>query len=134
MLKLSNRQLEAVRQIAEVGKRCADDMLRIMDESGLSQIPGSRVWITVNPEFDTVTNSFEFGSPGMDSGYIHLNRGREEKRYEPLGKNSAEYEIIFANEATRRRLQEILSVKKELPPDGLWLSVYDDYPAVDYRG
>ena len=130
--KLTKSQLIAMERMMEAAEAMADQLLHIMDNSNLSAIEGSQICIRVVPEFKFARNLIEFGFPGKASGHIKLAKGVYDERYEPTGNsNSAEYELIFANETVKERMREILRWKKPLPPDGLWISVYDDPINVD---
>ena len=88
--------------------------------------------IDINPSMDLVTKMIDFGDGiYMPSGYIRLTKGKEETRYAPTGKNSAEYECLFAEPEVAKRISNILHNAKPLPPDGLWIGRTDDRPAVD---
>jgi hypothetical protein len=89
--------------------------------------------IAVTPEFLFTTESVSYGVPGSDSGYVLLTKGRRclNEKFEPCGENSPEYEALFAREEIRERMAEIVHHEKPLPPDGLWISRFDDPCDVD---
>ena len=132
MMKYSDDQLIVIKQMTELAENFTDQLLRIMENHGLDKVTGCRMKIDVNPAMDLVTKMIEFGdgiySP---SGYIRLTKGKEETRYAPTGKNSAEYECLFAEPEVAKRISQVLHNAKPLPPDGLWIGRNDDRPAVD---
>lgn len=132
-------QYEAVKIITEYCERVADNVLRMMTDHGLDRVNGMQMTINVDPALKYTTCAVAIGCKenmerGRSAGYCMLARGKEENGYVPTGTNSPEYEQLFADDALRARMLACRKDEKPLPPDGLWLSAYDDYPAVDDRG
>ena len=123
-VKLNGKQLIALKGIMGYAGHCADVLQTLMKNHGLDEIEGSHISISVGKTFCNLG----YGTPDRESGVIHLGRFWEEKEYGAFGKNSPEYEFLFAPEELRRRMQEVSSREKPLPPDGLWLGSYDDPP------
>jgi len=133
-IKLTDDQLVIVKGMAEYMGNVADQLLHIMENHGLDKIKGFQVTIEVDPQFDFVAKQIKIGSKwNSDSGFVTLTKGKGENRYAPTGKNSPEYEILFADQETRVRMEKVLHREKPLPPDGLWVgdSRYD--PPMDSR-
>ena len=133
-VKLTDDQFETVKVMVGLMGNFADQLYHIMENHGLDKVKGFQVVLTVDPQFDFVTKQIEIGTNlRSDSGYVSLTKGKGEDKYAPTGKNSAEYECLFASETTRSRMEKVLHREKPLPPDGLWVgdSRYD--PPVDSR-
>ena len=130
--KLSRDQYKAIESVANLAKLFSDEVLKIFQQKELDKIPGCRLRIDIDPEFDCITKKIIFGDGGDESevGKFELVRGVEDEKYE-LTTDSKEYEILFADEATKERIRTILNTEKPLPPNGLWLSAYDDPASMD---
>ena len=121
-IKLSDDQLKIVKGMTEFAEAFANSMLHIMENHGLDKIDGCRLMVIVDPKREFTARDIVVGeSIGKDFGQICLTRGKGDEKYEPLGKNSAEYELLFADEAVRSRMEKVLHREKPLPPDGLWV-------------
>lgn len=131
-LKLSRDQYKAIESVANLAKLFSDEVLKIFQQNELDKILGCRLRIDIDPEYDCITKKIIFGESGDESevGKFELVRGLEDEKYE-LSTDSKEYEILFADEATKERIRTILNTEKPLPPNGLWLSAYDDPASVD---
>ena len=130
-VKLSESQMATLKSMVEISERLADQLVHIMRNSEIDKIPGSYIYIGADPTSDFTTVHIRFGHPDTEAGKISLAKGKYDERLKPFGINSAEYELLFADEATRAILQEQLAKEKPLPPDGLWISTYDDPPSMD---
>jgi len=133
-LKLTREQLEAVRRIAVYSENFLEQVEKIAVNAGLDQIEGCCFWMAYNPSMNLTTKNITIGDGKPDFGYAKISKGRGEKKYAAYGKNSFEYEILFADEGLRERIQAAVDAGKSFPPDGLWISADDDCPAVDSRG
>lgn len=131
-LKLSGKQYEAIKSLTEMTKRFADEVLKFMQRTGLDKIHGCDLSVEVDPAYEHITKKIVFGKDNDESevGKFEMVRGLEDEKYE-LDTDSKEYEILFADEATKERIRTILNTEKPLPPNGLWLSAYDDPVSVD---
>ena len=112
----------------------ADQILYIMKNHGLDRIDGARLTIMVEPKCLFTTESISFGaSINHDSGYICLTKGRRSKneQFVPTGTNSAEYELLFADETVRQAILAGKKTEKPLPPDGLWVGADRNNDPVD---
>ena len=123
-VKLTNQQMSVVKSMTEFAEATANQIYRIMVNHGLDKVEGCQLRITVDPKFDFVPMMIELGKAGdTDFGYIMLTRGKKaDDKYEAIGRNSAEYEWLFADETLRKRLEAGKKAEKPLPPDGLWIS------------
>ena len=131
-ISLTKDQQTTLKSMVDISCRLADQLLYIMRNSGIDKIPGAGIRIDVYPEYDFTTEDIKFGMFGKESGYIELAKGVHDEEFKPTGRdNSTEYELLFADEETRKIMQEILRKAKPLPPDGLWVSTYDDPPVMD---
>ena len=132
-IQYTDDQLRTIKSLMEMCENFADQILHIMQNHGLDKVKGTKVLIDVEPQYHYVARTLEFGVMGdPDTGFVKLCKGLEDNRYVPTGKNSAEYECLFADEKTAERIRQVLQ-GKPLPPDGLWISSGDDGPAVDDR-
>lgn len=122
----------AVHMMMETGKACAETLNRIMAVTDLYKIPGSAMVIVVDPTNDVQMVSF--GSKTAKSGWIVEDRGCRDEDNWVWRDGSSEYAALSSDDLYRRAEAERKPSEKPLPPDGLWLSAYDDCPAVDYRG
>lgn len=121
-IKLTDYQMKIVKNLVKYGEAVSHQILHIMRNHGLDQVEGCKFLIEVDPKHDFVTQIVEFGnSIGSDSGKISMVRGKRDAKFTPCGTNSAEYELLFADENLRSRMEKILKREKELPPDGLWI-------------
>ena len=131
-IKLTEDQMITLKRMCDIAGKFADQFLHIMKNGRLNLIDGSRLTVTINPEMLFITETVEFGKPGSPAGYIELAKGVHDREFKPTGcKNSAEYELLFADENTRAVMEKHLHREKPLPPDGLWISVFPDNPPVD---
>ena len=86
----------------------------------------------LDPLYNFSTNVIHYGkNPDDDYGEISLSKGVYDNDYKPFGRNSAEYELLFADEAVRKAIQERLDREKPLPPDGLWVGASNNSDPVD---
>ena len=133
-VKLSESQMTTLKSMIDIAENISDQFLHIMRNSGLDKIPGCDLWIHVQPELDFLTEHIQFGHLNADTGKINLGKGKYDERFSPFGKNSAEYELLFADDTIRAAIKKILDIKKPLPPDGLWIGNSDNEPPLDCRG
>lgn len=131
-LKLSGKQYEAIKSLTAIAERFADEVLKFMQQTGFDKISGCELAVDVDPAYEHITKKIVFGNNNDESevGKFEMVRGLEDEKYE-LATDSKEYEILFADEATKERIRTILNTEKPLPPNGLWLSAYDDPASVD---
>jgi hypothetical protein len=135
-VKLTKRQQEVMKSMVEFAEVFADQVYDIMRNHGLSDIDGCRLDISVDPSCLFTTEVVMFGRGNKDSGNIYLTKGRRSKheRFVPTGKNSPEYERLFANETVRTAMEAGNDNEKPLPPDGLWIGdPRNDYPVGDWE-
>ena len=130
-IKLSEDQQEKLKHMVEFAEVFACQMHEIMKNHGLADIDGCRLYITVDPSSKYLTEHILFGKTGSDAGVINLGKGKNDAKFAPFGSNSAEYELLFADETVRKAIEARLNREKPLPPDGLWISVYSDNDPVD---
>ena len=123
-VKLTQQQQEVLQSMVGFAETFADQILTIMQHHGLTGIEGCQLTVNVDPSFLFSTETVTFGQDGKPSGKISLTKGRRSKDEEfvPVGRNSAEYELLFADETVRSILEERMQREKPLPPDGLWVS------------
>ena len=62
--------------------------------------------MSVDPTRELTTMNIVVGSPISDFGYIDLAKGGNDDEFNAIGKNSAEFELLFANEAIRSRMEK----------------------------
>ena len=115
-VKLSDEQLEAVKGMVEIAERFCDQIYHIMENHGLKDVEGCQLSMFVDPSLDLTTKYISFGNPGTDIGNVRISKGINEKYYTPFGRNSVEYEKMFADPRIAYKLNE-----KPLPQDGLWI-------------
>lgn len=132
MVSLSNQQMETLKSMVEFGQAFSEQILNIMHNSKLDEIEGTRLVIEVNPKCKLTTRLIKFGYT-EESGHIEMCKGYRDGEWVVTGRNSAEYEVLFGKPETVRRIKEMLQAEKPLPPDGLWISRYDDPPVLDDR-
>ena len=137
--RMTREQYKAVADITRYCEHAAENILMLMQHHGLDKVDGMQFSISVDPKFKLSTKAVTIGAAsnmetGRIAGYCLLASGEDEEKYAPIGTNSPEYERIFASDELKERMREIRNAEKPLPPDGLWLSAYDDFPAVADRG
>ena len=134
-VKYTDDQLVVIKRLMEICGSFADQILHIMQNHGLCEVKGTKVKIEVDPEYSTIAKMIEFGdSIESDSGRIKLTKGLEENKYGAVGKNSAEYEILFAPPEVAERIREVLKRAKPICPDGLWIGDDRNDPPLDCYG
>ena len=128
---MTRDQLNTVKVLTEFCQNFADQVLKIMQNSGLDRIDGMGINVVIRPDLQFTTECISFGCASQEAGYFCMSKGYEDEKFTLLGRNSAEYEKLFADPEVLERLQEAEPAEKPLPPDGLWISVYDDPPVLD---
>lgn len=124
-VQLTNEQLRTVKQMMEYAQAFCNQIYHIMENHGLDKIDGCSLIMTVDPKMDMVTRNIQMGT-GKEFGLVRMARGKIDKKYMVYGNNSVEYELLFADDAIKQKMFEILDRnKKPNPPDGLWVG--DDY-------
>jgi len=133
---LTDEQFLAVKSMAEFCGVFADQLYKIIVDHELDKVSGFVVDITVDPSMDFVTKKIEIGQGNRShsAGYIRLTKGKKEDRYAPTGKNSAEYECLFADPEVAERMRGVLAKEKPLPADGMWLGDDRNDPPLDSNG
>ena len=128
-VKLTGSQQEALKKMLDFCAVFADQMLTIMKNHGLD---GTDLNINVDPSAKFVTRRIRYGEHiDDDNGLIMLAKGIYDEDFKPIGRNSAEYELLFADETVRKAIQERLDREKPLPPDGLWVGASNNSDPVD---
>lgn len=128
-IKLTEDQLQIVEGMADFAKALASHFLTVMENHGLDQIEGCKLAISVDPSLHYTTCNIHIGELNSDFGHVSIAKGRKDEKFEVYGTNSPEYEMLFADEATRKRMEKLLHREKPLPPDGLWIGdPRNDYP------
>ena len=131
-VKLTNDQMVTLKKLIEFSEASANQIYHIMVNHGLDKIQGCDLHITVDPTKYFTTMMVSAGECiGLDFGHVRLARGKYEKDYHLTDTNSAEYELLFADEAVRSRIEKILHGEKPLPPDGLWVGADRNSDPVD---
>jgi len=130
-IDLTEQQLIAVKSMTEFAECFADQVRHIMKDHGLDKIDGCSLVIQVNPKHVLTGNSVYLGTVNTDFGYIVLSKGVNDEKYTAVGRNTPEYEYLFADEALRSRMDAAKKREKPLPPDGLWVGDSRNDPPVD---
>ena len=134
-VKLTDEQLVTVKSMMEICEIFADHILHIMQNHGLDKVDGSVVKIEVNPAYSLITKELQFGRElSADSGFIKLTRGLEEKKYGATGKNSPEYECLFAEPEIAERIRNVLKNTKPVLPRDIWIGDDSNNPPLDCYG
>lgn len=132
--KLNEHQMMILKGMVEFAEASANQIYHIMENHGLDKIDGCRLVITVDPTRQYTTMNVELGRNNTDFGYVYLAKGkRKGDGYVPVGENSHEYELLFADEKIRERMAKVLHREKPLPPDGLWIGDPRNDSPVDSR-
>ena len=126
-MKLTQEQQKVVKALIEVAENMADQIYHVMKNHGLDKVNGCALSIMVEPEQLFTTEFVQFGDVARDSGIIRLAKGRRfnSEKFTPFGRNSAEFERLFADENLRSRMEANKQGEKPLPPDGLWIGGND---------
>ena len=132
MVDLTEKQIVALKEMIDLAKDYSEATLQAMQESRINEIPGARLEVIVDPGCSFTVRVIKFGQ-SEESGHIEMAKGWKDNDWSIYGKNSTEYEILFGRPETVRRIKEMLQAEKPLPPDGLWISRYDDPPVLDDR-
>jgi len=126
-IALTEHQLMIVKGMVQIAENTANQLLHIMENHGLDKVKDFKINIDVDPESVLCTRRIDVGwkiNVGREgtAGAACLTRGKKDEKYVLTGKNSAEYEWLFADEAVKERMRQILDAGKHpLPPDGLWI-------------
>ena len=126
-IALTEHQLMIVKGMAHIAENTANQLYHIMENHGLDKVDGFNFSIQISPSFELSTMAVIIGSENNltkanSAGFCYRSRGKHEKAYTCSGKNSAEYEWLFADEAVKDRMRKILDAGTHpLPPDGLWI-------------
>lgn len=121
-VKLTERQLEVVKSMTEFAEVFADQVYTIMQNHGLDKVQGCTLNINVDPSKHFTTKMIDVGDfCKSDFGHVSIAKGKNDEKYSLTNTNSAEYELLFADEALRGRMEKIVHGSKPLPPDGLWI-------------
>ena len=129
-IKMTENQFTAVEQTVKIAEAMANQLLHIMENNGLTQVHGGNLIIRIVPGLKFTRQTVEFGYQSSDAGFVKLAKGVYDEQFSPTGnENSAEYELLFADEAVRKAIESRLNREKPLPPDGLWIGdPRNDYP------
>lgn len=135
-VNLTEHQLMIVKGMVDIAKATANQLLHIMENHGLDKVNGFKFSITIDPKWDLATKEIEIGcysnhdDDDPNAGYCELSAGRKSYDYVPTGKNSSEYEWLFADDSLKERMRKILDAGTHpLPNDGLWIGAdYDSDP------
>ena len=134
-VKYTDDQLVVIKRLMEICGSFADQILHIMQNHDLCKVKGTKVKIEVDPAYPTIVKMIEFGDGiEAESGHIKMTKGMEEKEYGAIGKNSAEYEILFAPPEVAERIREVLKRAHPICPDGMWIGDDRNLPPLDCRG
>lgn len=132
-VKLSTDQMKAVMELLNISMDFADKILGFLKVTGLDKVKGCGISIGVVPSLRFTTKSVTFGELESDSGLIGMFKGVDEhgNKVELYPHCSPEYVRLFDKQNQGSGNPEGNHVEKELPPDGLWLSDFDDCDPVD---
>ena len=67
-VKLTNEQLTKVKELVEVAEAMSEQLFHIMENHGLTKIPGVGISISVEPGLRFTTKNIAFGKRGSDAG------------------------------------------------------------------
>lgn len=132
---MTYRQMIAMRQIVEKGQEFSDWVAEMFRRFGIWEAGAEGdISFMVNPGCLFSTQMITFGSE-IDTkfGRFILVKGKDERHenyWHLSGKNSVQYEKLFAKFEHRNGGKEIFPDEPGLPPDGLCVSVYDDHPVL----
>ena len=134
-VRLTKEQLTIVEGMMQYAQAFADQIYHIMQNHGLDKIDGCNVLVNIDPKINDSTECVYFGDcVDSEFGKIRMEKGRKDQKFTPVGRNSVEYELMFADEQVKEAMRAILNANKEkpLPPDGLWVGGNGD-PSVVYE-
>lgn len=132
-VKLSTDQMKAVMELLNISMDFADNIYGFLKAHGLDEFEGCWMSISVDPKLKYTTKYVRYGDVDSDSGMIGIRRGADEcdEGIELSPHSSKEYVELFEQQSKGSGSPEGKHVEKELPPDGLWLSAFDDCDPVD---
>ena len=134
-VKYTDDQLATIKSLMEICENFADQVWHIMQNHGLDKVDGTVLKIEVNPAYELITKEIQFGQNlESDSGTVKMTKGMKENRYAPTGKNSAEYECLFATPEVAERISRILKNPKPVPPFDIWIGDDRNNPPLDCNG
>ena len=123
-VRLTKEQLTIVEGMMQYAQAFADQIYHIMRNHGLDKIDGCDVTVSIDPLLNDSTECVYFGN-SVETGFgrIRMEKGKNDKKFIPVGTNSTEYELMFADEQVKEAMRAILNANKEkpLPIDGLWV-------------
>ena len=120
-VKLTEQQLLVVKKMVEFAEASASQIYHIMKNHGLDKVEGCYLNLSVDPTRTLKTMNVFVGGDD-DFGHINLARGEHDDEFTAYGRNTPEYEKLFASEAVRKAMEESAKREKPLPPDGYWVS------------
>lgn len=126
-IALTEHQLMIVKGMMQIAENTANQLYHIMENHGLDKVKDFKISIRINPDLELNTKAITIGYDGnandeKTAGYCERSRGKHEDKFICVGKNSAEYEWLFADKAVKDRMRKILDAGTHpLPPDGLWI-------------
>ena len=122
-VRLTSEQMVIIKGLMEYAQAFCDQVFHIMQNHGLDKVNGCSLSLYVDPKCQFVNENVVIGnSITEDFGRIQMSKGLNEMNFSPLGKNSAEYELLFATGELKEALRKVLMTdEKPLPQDGLWV-------------
>ena len=123
-VKLTADQMGIVQGLMEFAQAFCNEAYHIMVNHGLDKVDGCFISASVDPSEDLCTKVIGLGEDvDKDFGKIRMTRGMHETKFTPLGTNSAEYELMFADDSVKEAMRKFLNANKEkpYPEDGLWV-------------
>ena len=134
-VKYTDDQLATIKSLMEICENFADQVWHIIQNHELDKVEGTVLKIEVNPAYELITKEIQFGqSLESDSGTVKLSKGKKENRYAPTGKNSAEYECLFATPEVAERISRILKNTKPVLSNDIWIGDDHNNPPLDCNG
>ena len=129
--KLTEQQLSVIEKLESFAENFADAVYKTMVDHGLNRIPGFRIGVNVDPQYQYITRRVLIGYYDTPSGHVTLNKGKGMDKFVVSDTNSAEYEQLFAEQKATEGKEYGGDQQKPFPPDGLWVGTDHNPNSVD---
>lgn len=128
---LTTEQQEKLLVILHSAEIYADHIRKVFRNHGFDSVIGSSLHIQIDPQVRYTTNTISFGRWDGNSGLLTITKGNDDDGYHAIGTNTKQLERLFEDGLPTEGKAERRDSEVPLPPDGLWISRFDDPCSVD---
>lgn len=120
-----------VQFIADMCQCLADQIRKMLSIYGLDGVKGSGVMINIISDDVIDYRSVMVGDEQFEHGMIYRTKESGSNEWKTAKQFASGHKVVPECGVSGSGAQEGKPGEKPLPPDGLWLSVYDDYHPLD---